>query len=273
MRIDRARLSTVERPAVVFLHGLLGDATQWFSMSDYHPLTEYADAYYVDFHFELRRESPLGFAEIVRELRQLLSHGPGIDHPDMTFVGSSFGGHVAVYLAAHRLADPAKLVLFAPGGIPELAQQRGMLQSYRTIDKILEVSFDRLFSDPAVAKDPKIRASIARYRDRIEPYKRNFFRNLIDVSRQMREFVIQHSDLRRIPVPTLLVWGRRDIVTPPEICDIYLRHLPASEVAWIDSGHAGHVECPEASGRLLRHFVLHRTLKGHAAERRVAAIA
>lgn len=244
------------RPAIVFMHGLLGDGHQWDRLDTPCRPRDYADAYYIDYHFEQRRASALTFRELVQETVAMLEAGPGLNHPQLALVGSSFGGHMALYLDAFRLAAPRQLILFAPGGTREAASRRGLLKAHRNIDKIIDVSFERIFSDPSVARDPNIQAMIREYRRKIDPLRREYARNIISLSRAMRESVLSLDDLARIRAETLLVWGRRDIVTPPEICDLMAQRLPDVRVAWTDSGHAAHVECAEQSSQLLRDFCL-----------------
>ncbi|MBL8878508.1 MAG: alpha/beta hydrolase [Phycisphaerales bacterium] len=244
------------RPAIVFLHGLLGDGHQWDRLDIPCRPRDYADAYYIDYHFEQRRACPLSFRELVGDTVRMLSAGPGLDHPHLALVGSSFGGHMALYLDAFRLAHPQQLILFAPGGTREAASQRGLLKSHRNIDKIIDVSFERIFSDPSVARDPGIQEMIREYRRKIDPLRRDFARNVISLSRAMKESVLSLDDLARVRAETLLVWGRNDIVTPPEICNLMAQRLRDVRVAWTDSGHAAHVECAEESSRLVREFCL-----------------
>ena len=104
------------RPAIVFMHGLLGDGHQWDRLDTPCRPRDYADAYYIDYHFEQRRASALTFRELVQETVAMLKAGPGLNHPQLALVGSSFGGHMALYLDAFRLATPRQLILFAPGG-------------------------------------------------------------------------------------------------------------------------------------------------------------
>lgn len=250
------RGSSGGRPAIVFMHGLLGDGHQWDRLDTPWRPRDYADAYYIDYHFERRRASPLTFRELVSETVAMLTAGPGLDHPHLALVGSSFGGHMALYLDAFRLAAPHQLMLFAPGGTREAASRRGLLKSHRNIDKIIDVSFERIFSDPSVARDPNIQAMIREYRRKIDPLRREYARNVISLSRAMRESVLSLDDLARIRAKTLLVWGKNDIVTPPEICDLMAKRLPDVQVAWTNSGHAAHVECAEESSRLIRDFCL-----------------
>lgn len=243
-------------PTVVFLHGLLGDSGQWDIFDRYHAPRSYSDAYYLDFHFEQRRPHALSFDEIVEETLDLLRNGPGLFSKPLALVGSSFGGHLALYIAAKGLAWADRMVLVAPGGIPEVMDQRGLLQSYRTVDKIFEVSFERLFADPSVASNPEIKEVVRTYRDRVEPYRRDWARNLLDISKGMQRHLLSHQDLRGIDSRVLFIWGRQDVITPPRVCRVMLDHIPNSRVEWVDCGHAAHIERPDLVSGLLRDFCL-----------------
>ena len=46
-------------------------------------------------------------------------------------------------------------------------------------------------------------------------------------------------------MPTLLIWGREDIVTPPEAAEGFLKSIKKSRIVWFDRcGHAPMIECP-----------------------------
>jgi pimeloyl-ACP methyl ester carboxylesterase len=280
------------RQTVVFFHGLLGDGRQWDVFNYHTPPATWADCLYLDFHFEARRAESLTFADMLRDTTLLLRAASGrfglVDgEPECldlaaerrrglptTFVGSSFGGHLALHLASRGPVRPDNLVLFASGGIPEAARQRGLLKSYRTVDKIFEVSFERIFSEPGVAQNAEISDLLRTYKERIEPHRRVFIRNLLDLSRSMMESSLTHEELRRLHTRTLLVWGKRDIVTPPEIGTVFADLLPNARTLWVDAGHASHVERADVGSRALRAFCLHEDeYAPHAMPERAAALA
>jgi pimeloyl-ACP methyl ester carboxylesterase len=66
---------------------------------------------------------------------------------------------------------------------------------------------------------------------------------------------IRHNmadDLPNFNLPTCLIWGRQDTVTPPEVADKFNELLPNSELHWIDQcGHAPMMEHPEQFNKLL----------------------
>ncbi|MFN7022760.1 MAG: alpha/beta fold hydrolase, partial [Phycisphaerales bacterium] len=52
-----------------------------------------------------------------------------------------------------------------------------------------------------------------------------------------------------------LIWGKQDIVTPPEACEGFQRMLRNSSVEWLDNcGHAPMIECPEQFADALLRF-------------------
>ena len=52
--------------------------------------------------------------------------------------------------------------------------------------------------------------------------------------------------------PSCIIWGRNDIVTPPDVGELFHEKLPDSDLFWIDKcGHAPMMEHPEEFNRLL----------------------
>lgn len=243
---------------LVFLHGLLGDSYSWNVFNHHQRPSEYADCYYVDFSFESLRVEALSFHLLVREIELLMPQIVAASPAGLpvVLVGNSFGGHLALHLAAHRTVTVDGLVLFAPGGIEEVIGASQQLRAYRTVDRILEVSFERIFNDPSVAADMDLQARVARYKERLEPVRREFIRNLFGLMRSMKQCMLSHDDLRAIAAQTLLVWGDQDIITPKLVCDVLVAQIPRARVEWVSGGHAAFMEQPAASSRALREFCL-----------------
>ncbi|MFI5204462.1 MAG: alpha/beta fold hydrolase, partial [Flavobacteriales bacterium] len=46
-------------------------------------------------------------------------------------------------------------------------------------------------------------------------------------------------------MPTCLIWGKNDVVTPPEVAEEFNKLMPNSDLYWIDKcGHAPMMEHP-----------------------------
>jgi 2-hydroxy-6-oxonona-2,4-dienedioate hydrolase len=54
------------------------------------------------------------------------------------------------------------------------------------------------------------------------------------------------DQLPAIKVPTLLIWGTHDNVTPPFVADEFKKLLPNAQLIWMDkTGHAPMMERPD----------------------------
>jgi pimeloyl-ACP methyl ester carboxylesterase len=66
---------------------------------------------------------------------------------------------------------------------------------------------------------------------------------------------IRHNmkeDLPNIKTPTLLIWGKNDNITPPEVGVEFNELIPNSDLFWIDKcGHAPMMEHPEEFNAIL----------------------
>ena len=61
--------------------------------------------------------------------------------------------------------------------------------------------------------------------------------------------------------PTCIIWGKNDIVTPPNVADEFNNLLPDSNLFWIDKcGHAAMMEHPDRFNEILEHWLKSRGL-------------
>jgi len=70
---------------------------------------------------------------------------------------------------------------------------------------------------------------------------------------------IRHNlgdELQEIKVPTCLIWGKNDTITPPMVAEEFLKLIPNSELHWIDkAGHAAMMERPKEFNEILAPFL------------------
>ncbi|MDG1014065.1 MAG: alpha/beta hydrolase, partial [Flavobacteriaceae bacterium] len=70
------------------------------------------------------------------------------------------------------------------------------------------------------------------------------------------------TDLPNINIPTCIVWGENDIVTPPDVGREFNKLLPDSDLFWIDKcGHAPMMEHPETFNKIVFDWLNKRDLK------------
>jgi pimeloyl-ACP methyl ester carboxylesterase len=64
------------------------------------------------------------------------------------------------------------------------------------------------------------------------------------------------DDLHQIGVPTLLIWGRDDRITPPDVAHVLHRGIADARLEFISScGHAPMMERPGVFNRLALEFL------------------
>lgn len=62
--------------------------------------------------------------------------------------------------------------------------------------------------------------------------------------------------MHKINQPVLLVWGKQDIVTPPEVAEEFYFHLPNAKLEFIDNcGHVPMMEQPKLFNQYLNQFL------------------
>ena len=75
---------------------------------------------------------------------------------------------------------------------------------------------------------------------------------------------IRHNmakDLPEMDTPTCIIWGKNDTVTPPEVAVEFQKHLPDSNLFWIDKcGHAPMMEHPVEFNKILHDWLKERNL-------------
>ena len=77
-------------------------------------------------------------------------------------------------------------------------------------------------------------------------------RSMVVSKKRAREDYSARSILPRIEVPMLLLWGERDMMVPPKLAPLFLKHNPNLTLIEIaDAGHCPHDEKPEEVNRIM----------------------
>lgn len=75
---------------------------------------------------------------------------------------------------------------------------------------------------------------------------------------------IRHNmsdDLPKMKIPTCIIWGKQDAVTPPEVGHDFHKLMPNSNLFWIDKcGHAAMMERPKEFNTILDNWLKDRNL-------------
>ena len=214
---------------VILLHGLFGSLSNWGNVIknleiNYNVYTPTFPLFSTHF----KRNS---LQNLVQFLENYIKSNK-IENPIL--IGNSLGGHIALlYALAHpNLVD--KLILAGSSGLYESNLQASFVRvrDYEYIKNKVEEVFEtknvvtkELIDDVfSTANTPTKALSI------------------ISIARDAKRQNLKHL-LHKIDQPVLLVWGKQDIVTPPDVAEEFFAHLPNAKLAYID--HCGHVPMME----------------------------
>jgi 2-hydroxy-6-oxonona-2,4-dienedioate hydrolase len=233
---------------VVFLHGLVGLNDHWEDVV--RNVRQRMRCIMLEVPLlQLRGEDcSVGGVSVLTErfLEEHLGIGRSTDH-QVVLVGNSFGGHVALRIALQRPDMVAGLVLAGSSGLIERTMVREI--TVRPSREWMRRKIAELFYDPA-----KHMRESDLDRAHKELTERAGARAMVKLSRSARSDHLGDR-IHAIKAPTLLIWGRQDIVTPPEAADEFLRRLPDARIVWFDEcGHAPMIEKPEAFARATLDF-------------------
>ena len=226
---------------LVLLHGLFGAMSNFQGLIEHFRHTHKVVVPLLPlFDLDILHTSVGGLAKYVHKFIET----KGYDRVHL--LGNSLGGHVAL---VHVLKHPERiksLILTGSSGLFENGMgdtypRRG---DYDYIKKKTEVTF----YDPNTATKELVDEVFEITRNRLKVIKiialaKSAIRNNLG------------EELNNIKLPTLLIWGSNDTITPPFVAREFHRLIPNSELHFIDKcGHAPMMEQPEEFNVILDKF-------------------
>lgn len=216
---------------IVFLHGLVGLNEHWAGVA--RDLSASARCVMLQVPLlELRGEDCSISGVTALTTRFLETH---VREPAVV-VGNSFGGHVALRIALERPELLRGLVLAGSSGLTE----RTTLSDIQTRPsrEWLARKIGELFFDPANMNPADVERAFHELSDRRRAHA------MIKLSRSARRDHLGER-IAGIATPTLLIWGKEDVVTPPEAAEELGAKIAGSRLVWLDRcGHAPMIERP-----------------------------
>jgi|TARA_B100001109_G_scaffold152493_1_gene124096 pimeloyl-ACP methyl ester carboxylesterase len=223
---------------IIVLHGLMGnlsnfnEVTRFFKERNFKVIMPVLPIY----------ELPL-LKTSVKELAKFLDNF--IIHKkikDFVLMGNSLGGHIGLYYT--KMFNKAKgMILTGSSGLYEKGMGSGYTKrgDYNVIKKKVE----EVFYSPEVASKELVDEVFETVNDRSK---------LIKIL-AMAKSAIRHNmaaDLPKMKLPTCIIWGKNDNVTPPNVADEFHKLLPNSNLFWINKcGHAPMMEHPSKFNKIL----------------------
>ncbi len=231
-----------EGEPLVLLHGLFGALSNFKDLIDHFKLTHKVIIPMLPlFDLTVLDTSVSGLAKHVQKFisaRKL---------DKVHLLGNSLGGHVGLVYTLNNQHKVKTIILTGSSGLFE----HGMGETYpkRGDYDYIRKKTELTFYDPATATKELVDEVYSIVNNRLKALK------IIQLARS----AIKHNlgdELNDIKVPTCLIWGKNDTITPPMVAEEFQKLIPNSEVHWIDKcGHAPMMEVPGEFNNILADFL------------------
>jgi 2-hydroxy-6-oxonona-2,4-dienedioate hydrolase len=227
---------------LILLHGLFG------ALSNFKDLIEYFRNHNTVivpilplFELDLLHTTVGGLEKFVTKFIEAKGY------TNIHLLGNSLGGHVAL---VHVLKHPERIKSLTLTGSSGLFEN-GMGDTYpkRGDYEYIKRKTELTFYDPAVATKELVDEVYDIVNQRLKVIKvialaKSAIRNNLG------------DELKEIKIPTLLIWGNNDTITPPFVGKEFHRLIPNSELHFIDlCGHAPMMERPGEFNEILHGFI------------------
>lgn len=236
--------SQTETPPLLLLHGMLGDLSNWdptigaLSDAGYRVLVPVLPVY----DLPMAKSNVEGLAGYARAFAEAL------DLSSVVLAGNSLGGQVALLYALRAPRSVAAMILSGSSGIYEQRMDADLMRR-DSRDFIRERAAVTFYDDGHVT-DELVDEMYALVNDRERAVR------LIRMARSTKKATVTDRLASLTGLPTLLVWGRDDVITPPDVAEEFHRRLPQAQLHFIDKcGHAPMIERPGAFNRLTLEFL------------------
>jgi pimeloyl-ACP methyl ester carboxylesterase len=231
-----------EGEPLVLLHGLMGEMDHWESTLAAVAPSYRALAPEVPILDPARSEASI--AGLTDHVARFLD---ALDLPAVVVGGNSLGGHLALELALGWPARVRGLILTGSSGLFERSFTRGVPHVPTT--EFVRDKMEAIFYDPALVT-PSWVESVRR----ILTTRATALR-VLHVARSAKRSNLE-ARLGEIQAPVLLVWGKDDRITPPEVAERFRALLPRAELVYIaNCGHAPMLEQPTIFNALVEDWL------------------
>lgn len=151
-------------------------------------------------------------------------------------LGNSLGGHVALVYTKEYPEKIKTMTLTGSSGLYENAM--GDSFPKRGDRNFIKDKVAITFHDPKHATESLVDECFSIVNDKGKAIR------IISIAKS----AIRHNMAKEIPnfqMPVCLIWGKNDLITPPEVAEEFHKLLPNSDLYWIDEcGHAPMMEHP-----------------------------
>lgn len=228
---------------LMLLHGLFGALSNFSDLIEKFRTTHKVVVPLLPlFDLDILHTSVTGLANHVT---QFIEH-KGYDQVHL--LGNSLGGHVGLVYVLKHPEKVKSLILTGSSGLFENAM--GDTYPKRGDYEYIKNKTALTFYDPAMATPELVDEVFEITKNRLKVIKiialaKSAIRNNLG------------EELNQIKVPTCLIWGKNDTVTPPFVAEEFKKLIPHAELYFIDKcGHAPMMEVPAEFNEILHKFLM-----------------
>ena len=232
-----------EGPVIILLHGLFGALSNWVDVVE-HFRKDHKVVIPLMPIFTMPPLPNILQLTLVGQLARFINKFIKLKgYENYTLVGNSLGGHVALVYCTKHPENVKRLVLTASSGLYE--NSMGNSFPKREDYSFIQQKVAATFYDPKHGTKELVDECYEIVNNRLK---------LVRIL-GLAKAAIRHNMAKEIPdisMPTCLIWGKNDTITPPEVAEEFLSLLPNAELHWIDKcGHAPMMEQPQEFNRIL----------------------
>ena len=233
-----------EGQAIIILHGLMGGLSNFKTVYDFFP--------------------PKGFKIIIPELpiysmpiseTTLKSLSEFLyefiafkELKNVILLGNSMGGHIGLLFAKKHPELLDGLIITGSSGLYEnnMGDKYPNRENYNWIKSKTE----EVFFDSKIATKELVDEVFDTVNDR----------NKLIRTLALAKSAIRHNmanDLPKMKIPTAIIWGNQDTVTPPDVAKEFHKLIPNSNLYWIDKcGHVPMMEHPKEFNKIMHKWLV-----------------
>ncbi len=237
-----------EGQPIIVLHGLMGTLSSFdyvlkhFSIRNYKIIIPSLPVY----DLPLLKTNVKNLAKYIKKF---------IEHKqlnDVILMGNSLGGHIALYYSKLYPEDVKAMILTGSSGLYE--KSLGDTYPKRGNYEYIKQKTEEVFFDPKVATKEVVDEIFETVNNRSKTIK------VLAIAKS----AIRHNmakDLPNLKMPTCIIWGKNDIITPPMVAEEFHRLLPNADLYWIDNcGHVAMMEQPIEFNKIMEEWLSMRKL-------------
>ncbi|MEO7177006.1 MAG: alpha/beta hydrolase [Saprospiraceae bacterium] len=230
------------KPVLLLLHGLFGALSNFEGIIDrFSPTHNVVIPMLPIYELPLLNAGLSGLVDHVKRFVEMK------DYHNINVMGNSLGGHIAILYALQSQDRLDSITLTGSSGLFE--NSLGSTFPKRGNYEFIKNKTGETFYDPATATTELVDEVFDIVNDR------NKVIRVIATAKS----AVRHNladKLHNIKIPTLLIWGKQDTITPPFVAEQFKELIKGSQLHFIDlCGHAPMMEKPKEFNDLLANFL------------------